>query len=583
MTSVLQRSFAIALGLALANAPAAADEKDEAAVTRARAELSRRLESAGAGGVISVRGGNEKSPQQTPAPRLRSAETADCLTLEMLTRTKSSFEPNRASSLDNLRRALLSDDGDDRTGAELALARAYLALGFAAEARAVASVRAGAEAAGIAGLALLAEGDHQRAAAAIVDFRSCGALYDLIAEVAAALKNQKHQVSDRAMETLSKLPQPLRQPIAEALATEALESSPEAAANYLALAQIPPGAPKSTAVSLIEAVTDKSDKTATTAALAAIGGTPGPLRAPALKALNQRLEKRAPPMVTAALEADIEEAVDLAPLSQSISTLNLTLAERRAERRDFRGAARALGNAYRDDRTREAAAAKFGAMVRPILLSNNVDDKLLALDAIVVEPELAAAGIPAQDTRLAADLMAELGAFEALAQFLSVSRLDSKDKAFAAGRALIRAGQVANGRALMAPYDDDPRVLETIFKTATDVGDAAVANGAAAANQLDLSIVTGALWRVGDFATLTSLPKSSRADAAAATRIALAFLTEGKRPPENVIASTANAEGAAALFAPIPNPGRSPAREMQRFAQQQKLEVAFLRQAVSDE
>jgi hypothetical protein len=568
--------FVAAAALSFSSTAAASNDTDAEAIARARAELSRRIEAAGAGGAIAVRGALQLEPTAAPAPQLRDPALANCLTTTALAQTAEKLSANKAKALDQLRANLLSEGGADRTGAELALARAYLVLGFAEEAHAIASARSGAEPAAIAGLASLAGGDREINLAAVSEHRACGALYDFIADAAGVLRGAGEELSGASLGTLSRLPQPLRQPLAEALAVNALGADETLAKEFLEIGGGPAG---TSASSLVNAVTDRSE--AGSATLAALGSSPGPHRAEALNALSARLDQTASAEITAAFESDAAEAVEAAPISASISALNIALADRRIARGDVGGAARALGDGARHKQTRAAAIAKFAAMTKPLLRSKNPSERLSALEAISLEPALAAESLPIEDARLAAASLADLGAEASLANFMSSASFNSLDDAYFKSRALAQAGRFAEARALAAAHAKDPRVAQLLLQTAYSEADAAELKENAAL-AVEPSVASGAYWRTGNFPALMALASLNPAEAATLKRIALAFLTARKAPPKPFLA--ADKTGAiSALFMASPKAGAADPREIERLAQYRQSEIVFLRAAVRDE
>lgn len=570
----LLRFFA---ALMIATGPArAAGDADAEAVARARAELARRLEAAGAGGAIAVRGAPETEAAEAAPPGLRDAELGGCLSLAMLTRTVERLGPEKAQALDGLRASLLSESGEARAGAELLLARAYLVVGFAEEAHAIVASRPGAESAGIAGLAMLAGGADANNFAAIHKYRACGPLYAFILETANALHGAGRPLSAGSLKILSALPQPLRQPIAEALAVHSVGAD-EAAANELL--DLGDGAVETDAGRFVRAVADPSEAGAE--ALAALGARPGPPRAEALRALSARFEEATPPEKTAAFESDAAEAVAASPLSASISALNIALADRRIARGDVSGAARALGAAWRHDQTRADAIARFSAMAAPRLRSQNTSQRLAALEAIATEPAVAADSLSADDARLAAAAMADFGAEESLAKFMSAASFDASDAAYFKSRALAQSGRIVEARALAAAHARDPRIAKLLLETAYSDADAGDLDDNAPP-AAEPSLLSGAYWRMGKLAALMALAKTAPIDAATAKRAAFAFLSARKSPPDALL--SADQTGAIkALFATGPKAGAVDPREIERLARDRKSEIAFLRAVVADE
>ncbi|MDZ7628417.1 MAG: hypothetical protein U5J99_08455 [Parvularculaceae bacterium] len=552
---------------------AALADSDAEAVARARAELARRIEAAGVGGAIVARGAPQAPPGEITAPPLRNAENADCLTMATLGRTVARLEPAGSQALDDFRTDLLSTDGEGRTGAELALARAYLVLGFAEEAYAIAAARTGAEPAAITGLAALAGGADGFDLDAVREHRDCGALYDFILE---ASGSEGRPLSGASLRTLSALPPPLRQPIAETFAVNVLGSDEMAANDFLNIAA---AASPSSASSFVNAVIDRSETGSAT--LAAFSATPGPHRAAALNALSERLDENAPEKVMAAFDADAAEAIEAAPLSRSIPTLNMALASRRIARGDVRGAARALGAAWRHDETRSAAIAMFSALMQPLLRSEKSSDRLLALEAAVTEPALAAESLSTDEWRMAAASLADLGAGKALAKVLLAGKAGPDEEAYFRARMLVHVGRIAEARAAAA-HSKDTRAATLLLQTAYVAGDADFAK-AGAASDVELPVISGAFWRTGDIAALMGLANAKPIDAATARRIAFAYLTGRKAPPNSLLAALKDEEGTAALFAPGPNSKTVKLRDIEQLDTVRKKEIAFLRAAVRDE
>lgn len=562
--------------LTCGRAAAGESDSDAEAIARARAELARRIEAAGAGGAIAVRGEPQEEASALAAPQLRDAALGYCLTTTTLARTEAKLGAHKAQALDHLRANFLSDDGGDRAGAELALARAYLVLGFAEEAHAIAAARTGAEPVAIAGLAMLASGAERINLAAVKEHRACGALYDLVIDAAGVLGGSGRQLSGASMKTLSSLPQPLRQLIAETLAVHVLGDDETAAKEFL---EVGAGASNSSASALINAVIDRSEAGAAT--LAAIGATPGPHRAEALSALSARIEESAPAEAAAAFESDAAETIEAAPLSGSISALNFALAERRIARGDLSGAARALGAAHRHDQTRGAAIAKFKEMARPLLASKNSSERLSALEAVAVEPVLAAESLPADDLRRAAGSLADLGAGESLEELLAAAAFDDGDEAYLKARVLFQGGRTSEARAAAKPYAKDARIARLLLQTANAAGDADFIKKDAPLD-IEPAAVSRAYWRTGDFPALMALAAKKPADTATAKQIAFAFLAARKAPPTSLLSAAEGEGGMIALFAPSPT-GAVDARGIERLADHRKAEIAFLRAAVIDE
>ncbi len=558
------------------SAAAAVSDADAEAIARARAELSRRIEAAEAGGAVAVRGAPQERLMPSDPPDLRDADLSGCLTLPMLTRTEAGLGPDKAQALDRLRAGLLSEKAENRVGAELLLARAYLVIGFAEEAYAIAAARRGAEAAAIAGLAALAGAADQHDFAEVAQHKACGALYAFIFDAAKILGGADVELSDALRSTLSALPSPLRQRIAEAFAVTVPRADETAAKPALATVE---GGAAFGSRRLVNAAMDRSEAGAP--ALAAFGAASASGGAPKLNALGPRLDAVVPAATTAASNAGAVQDVDRAPLSASTSALNIALAERRIAHRDFRGAARALGAAAHHQRARAGATARFGAMTAPLLRSKTSSDRLAALEAIALEPTLAAESLTAEDVRFAAAALADLGAEESLAKVISAASLEAGDHAYFKSRALGQAGRIAEARALAAPNAEDPRVAQMLLQTAYSEADAQELKEKAPPSA-EPSVLSAAYWRVGDFPALMALAHTNPADAATAQRVALAFLA-ARKTPQKPLMSADQSGAVAALFMSVPTKAVADPHEIERLTQYRKSEIAFLRAAVNNE
>ncbi len=577
----MKRMLTLLLTVAALLGEASSASGEDAAVARAKAELQRQLDKAGAEGAISVKG--DRPVLRQGAPALRAAEGGDCLSVESLIRTQSALGADRAAALDRLRLNLLSEGSENRPEAELALARAYLVLGFAEEARAIAAARHGAEAGAIAGLALLAEGDHHRAALAVSQLKSCGALYVLIDEAAGVLNESGGRLSAPSLATLEALPITLRKPIAERLAIESLTIKDGTAARLAAVAGPNDATPRTDASALLEAATGAPNDQAATATLASLAASPGPFRQHAMRELSVRLDEGASPDVVAALEDSIADEGETAPASPSLSALNLSLADRRVQRRDFSGAARALGSAYRHKASRAAAGEKYRALVKTLVSSNDADNRLQALDILALAPEMSGESLDVAELHIAASGFADLGAAEALSRLLPHTKIEIADKAYFLARALMRAGRRAEARALAQPYAKDARFAALIACCTDEDGGAKPSSNRDLGRVLNQDAYSAFLWRHGDFGGLRALVTKSPIEASTAERIAFSHLISGTAPPPAVLTAVAGSDGLTTLFSPVPNPLSAKPGTLAQFAQALKGEIKFIRGASRNE
>lgn len=562
-----------------ATGPAAAGE--DAEVNRAKAELQRQLREAGADGHIAVKAGARQA--RLVPPPLRNADVGDCLTADMLNRSAKSLGANRAEALESLRRKLLSDSAFDQSIAEMAMARAYLVVGFVEEARAIAAAREGAEASGITALAYLADGDHLGAARAVALFASCGALYEFVDDAAKAVSGSGHRLSDRSLAMLSALPADLRRPIAEALAVGSLSTDEGEAAKYAALAKQAAFLPGSEAAAFLHAALGAPNKDAATAALATISASPGPLRQQAMRRLSDMLDDDVDAAVVAALDDSITDETGASPPTPALAALNISIANRRLKRRDFAGAARAFAVARRTEATRKTVDQTIAPLIKSLFSSSNADERLGALDFLAAAPELASA---LSDKILAGAVgagFADLGAVDALTEILPHLRLGATDKTFLQARALVRAGRRGEAYALATPLAAEGRFAELIACCAIGADRTDLASKKTLARALTPEAYADYLWRGGEFEELSALPISSSASAAARERLAWAHIAARRPRTGSEIAAFAEAAGMKALFTPVPDPAADGQETLMRFAELLESELSFIRGALSDE
>ncbi len=584
MRRAVQLAAAASAMLAGAAAAAAEGSEDEA-VSMARASLLRRLEAADAAGVVSVRDAEDgvvgAPPPQAPAPRLRTTDDSDCLTLEALSKPKEAPSGGDVQTLDELRKSVLTKEGENRSGAELALARGYLVLGFAEEARAIAIARSGAEAAGIAGLALLVEGRPDEAGKIIDEFRFCGSLYEFIAEASAVLAGNSHQLSGKSLTTLKRLPKAIQQPIAETFAVRAIGAGDRSAIDYVAIATPAGDGARSQAGVFIDAADARADRQAARASLTSLSSTPGPLRLYALHELAKHIDADSAPSAIEAFEDNAAEAVDAGPASLPTASLGLALADRRAGRGDAIGAARALGSAHRHASTREAARARAAALLRPLLASGVADDRLAALAIVASEPELASASLAAEEFLAAAAGVADLGAPDTLARMLEPVAMAPLDKSLLLSEANARAGLWQAARRVAEPFAGETLGAATLLMIARGAGD--VGAERALAEQAGPSTFADFLWRQGEFGSLHSLASHKGLEPAASEKVALAFLAARRTPPPTIVAAAPNRDGVAALFAVMPDVRTASAADIAAFTGRMAKAIGYMRESLRDE
>lgn len=557
-----------------------ASNSDREAVAKARESLRRQLDEAQAAGVITVR----REPQAA-APALRDLESrraADvtptaCLTVEALQNASRMLEPDAQVALDALRSAVIENAGAKGSGPEIALARAYLVLGFAEEARAVALAREGAEAAGVAALALLAEGRPVEALEKSRPFRTCGGLYLLVEEAAAVLTRRQEKLSDASRTVMERLPAPLFRPIAEAMAIQAFEAGSRAAALPPLEAQSQQD--KSEARLFLEAAAGDV-RSRSTATLYAIGAKPGPLRAHALQALAGYIDGDAPESAQTAFDDDVIEVTEDDSGAGPVAQLSLILADRRAKQGDFSGAGRALASAYRYEATRAAASKKFASILSPAIRSQSSDERIAALAALGAFPALAAESLTDEDLRIAAGQMARLGAVNSIASVLAGSSLSPREIEILRGEAAFRAGDYDSAAAALAPHADERRVLELLRRVSIMKQDR---SGEELFSQsLGQDAIVDSRWRAGNFAKLADLAGESSFTGANVEKALLANAALRRPAPAHLVARAPD-ERAGALFADAPDPKSADAAALLDFTRKLATSVNYLKKVLNDE
>jgi hypothetical protein len=556
--------------------------EDPESLERTREVFRNQLEAAKAAGVVYGRSEQTMAPalrdvEVGTEPRLLSTLAVECLTVDQLRREERLLEKEPSVVLERLRGAVLSQDGEAKGDADLALARAYLVLGFAEEARAIAISRQGAMAASIAALALLAEGRPEEAVQITRERNACGLVRRFIDEVGAVLSLRASNLSAEVQDYFLGLPKNLRRPIAEAITAQALANGEEPAVSF-SDAQMEETAIQSDAAAFIEAaVTTKKDLSAEK--LSAIGGTPGQFRLAALQRLSSQLDDDAPPEIVQAFEADAEEAFEGAIGGEQKARFSLTVAKRRASHDNLRGAAKAIASAYSHKSTREDAVRLHSALIIPRLRSSSPDDRLLALAAIVEEPQLAAASLPSEELKSAASTAARLGAVKATSEILQRSKIPKEEIDLLRGEAAYRAGDYPAAISLFEPLSSNPRSLE-VLRTISILSPQ---------SPIDRRFLTGGggadaaeyFWHAGDFASLRTLASKSSLGAPEARLAALAYLPLKEAPQPAALKLVAD-ERMTHLFAAAPN-NVSDTGSLARFSESITESIGYLREAFENE
>jgi len=576
--------FAILTGTAVQ----AAEREDRDSVADARARLLHRLADADAAGFVSVREDVEAFNVVPPrdialpvaSPRLRSSADSECMALTSLSSAMSFLKSDNAEALDQLRKAVLAVDNDRKPAAELSLAGAYLALGFAEEARAIAISRTGAEAAAIASLALLMEGKPERARALVSDFRHCGALFEFVDEAAGVLALGDHHLSDKAQDFLGQLPAPVQQPIAEAFAVLSISAADGSANAYVGVARKARGNARTEAGDFIDAVASTDEKS-TLARLAALSGAPGPLRPFALHELSKRLEGKDAGIAIESFENNAADVLDSGDASSPLGSISLALSDRRAVHGDQLGAAKALRAAYNHAATRNAALIRFGQLARPLLSSERANDRLIALGLIAAEPEMANNSLTPLEIKEAAAKIAELGAAESLTEIVTHAKLTPIEGALLLSEVNLRAGRFKEARAFAEPFAKESEGVAALLKIAQAINDPE--SERILVTRAGVTAYADFLWRTQDFRALESLASGAALGPESIQKVALAFLASGHALPANVSASAPGRDGFVDLFAVMPDTGEARADELLRFSGQVARAIKYLRSELQNE
>lgn len=575
---LLSATFFCALS-AISNA--FASDNDSEAMAKARESLRRMLNEAEAAGVIAVR---PEAKSTAPALRdsvslpIEDALSPVCLTAKALQDAAHSLEPDPRAALDGLRHSVIESEGTKGPGPEIALAKAYLALGFVEESRAIAMEREGAEASGLAALALLAEGRPDDAIEMSRPFRTCGGLYLFVEEAARVFTGRQKTLSAASKKILEALPAPLASPILETAAIQASEAeSPAAAALPLFEAQAQQE--KSEARRVLEAAAG-NDSALSIATLSEIGAKPGPLRARALLALSNHIDDDAPESVQKAFDDDASETIEDDPGAGPVARLSLALADRRAQRSDFSGAARALASAFQHDLTRASAIKRFASIFSPLVRSQSPYERISAFAALVEFPSLAGKSLTDDDLRTAVRQMAKFGAVNSIEKLLSESSLPPSEIQMFVGEAAFHAGDFDAAEAALTPHADEKRTLEMLRRVL--IMSPNPGKEEALSRSLGQDAAADFFWRTGNFAKLIDLAEAGALGDAAAQKALLAYAALRRFAPEQVIKLASDAR-ASALFASVPDAKRANGAELLNFTRQVSTSIEYLRKVLSDE
>lgn len=468
---MMKRAAISALLLAFALRPAVAepapDGGDKDRIEQARASLQERLSDAQSKGVVLLKGDARPSAHRAEAARVLrpgDANPVTCLTPTMLAETAALVEKQPSRTIDSLQDLLVDGRDGDRGELELQLATAFLVIGFAEEAAAVAAGRKDARAAAIVSLARLMSSAPPAADGAAA-YVGCGDFYQMIAQVEVMLAGGAVEITDNEIGFLKSLPPTIAAPIAEALTLAALDrGDPHAAARLKSLLDgLAASSRRADATAYIDAALGGPTLSAEDAqqALAPIAATPGPLRERAIIALAPMMANAADDGVRLAFDHDLEDAA--AGASSRGGALGLLLADRREQRGDISGSFRQLAAAHEFGEGGDGAAASAQRLLAAALHSGDKDRKLHAVAAVADRPAFAAPALSPADFDLVVAELVEFGAAEALDAALAARSVAPMERRAILARALLRAGRAKEAIEIAGPGAGDPDFAEILF------------------------------------------------------------------------------------------------------------------------
>ncbi|MFN0024059.1 MAG: hypothetical protein ACKVS5_09170 [Parvularculaceae bacterium] len=576
----MMRSLVIA---ALLFATSATAEQGDDSVAKARADLRQRLETASETGIVTIRGGKQASPPSNVAasttPALRLFDRSECLTVEALARSDAQLRDDPAGGLERLRRALLDDSTAFRELRDLELARGYLALGFAEEARAIATAQPGVEAAGIAGLGFLAEGNALSASASISGVEFCGGLYAFIRDLASFLRGEVERLPDSAASTLDALPAGLRTPLSEALAIAAVAYNKDAPERIDDALRHGDESGHSASRVLLHAL--KAEDAAGTKRLASIASEPSPIRQVALRELGKRIDASKPSEIVTGFGLDLEDEAAASLKSQPAWGLALQLAARRLSSGNIDGGVKALGAAFRNPSTRNAAIDRFRELEKSLAASVHADQRLQHLAVVFAEPDLTAASLKADRMKVLATSAAELGAADALTRLRGAMPAIEAIDDLSLGEALMRSGQEAEASEIVRENSSDPRFAALALHLALASGNKSAE--LAAAKRQGSDAIGAALWRQGDFDALLAFDTEDPVSSETSIRIALAAIALKQAAPPRALRQVDEPDALQSLFADGSRLDLHDLSAVRRFSESTAKAVSFLKARMNDE
>lgn len=446
------------------------------------------------------------------------------------------------STIAKLRQRLeVSEDEQERQDLARTLALAYIHIGFFEEASAIAAPRAadGDDNMAVASaLSYLASGAKAHAREAIAPYQNCGPFFEMVAAAAASGDDgAAPRMTDKHVKALKAMTRPLRGPIAEYLALNALEKGDKTLAKVVYdVAREARGEDRTAALAILEKALGEAtpEKTARLdAQITEAAQTPGPLQSRALSVLAEDYEKRA--------EAAYEGFLD--DLAQQTSKRDMSASEARAS---FAGA-KALAAAGRlpegiavldasaqsAPKAAPAAAAVARSMIMNALLGDE-ETRLAAIQSFFEHKDFISGGEEAEVNLAVARELSKFGAKYLVDGALAdVPPSRRADASLIKVRTLLNSGDAKDALDAAAKVQDGAEIAALKVEAYERLGDR---NGALSVVRTEVragnsnDAMTRAAWRAEDWAlameAFDKAPSSERTTGGAA-RISLAALNAG--------------------------------------------------------
>jgi hypothetical protein len=455
---------ALALFAAAADwrAEAAAPKSDEERVEQAREALRRRLVDAQSEGVVAIRGETPDKADISPTsdsatarailnqPTLRDAAAGDaCATPDELRSVAASLGERPHETIEALRRDAAAPTivGAENLASKLAVA--YLVIGFAEEARAIAKGQEGAAAASVSGLAELMIGIAPEAAS--ID-GGCGPIPRLLRNARGLMTGVDAAPDGQDLALLARYPAPIAAAIAESLTPYAIARKNDKLLEGLRRI-LATSSSVSRAAALIDYVRAENDNghDELTDSVRLIASEPGPLQAQALQAMATK------GVQYPAFDDDLEDAAAAAP-ERARAQFDFIIAERQLKANDVQRAVRALSRAARANPAIEPKARKIaGEALNKSLLSDDSDQVIAATAALASEPGFAGPAVSTQAASVARDALIRVGAAANIDALLHARGAGVAERDLAVAEAHLSFARMAEALAVTERHAADKR------------------------------------------------------------------------------------------------------------------------------